>query len=446
MAGGAKEDQLAANAGRVAKVLGAIAAGVGVVGLVTVVGGAVSWIRFDALGIPADKAVAAIPSGELVSIGASTLIPYIALACAVVFLAYLFAADNLVPSDPATDVQARWAGAHTAPAPPAISTAGLPAATDSALSAVAKEALAARAIVIVESEKAAATSRLGDSDQTGVHAKNAHDAFAQLQQKVAQAAGSLGDAKIDPDKLVAEAKLARDATDASIAAAEAAKKSAGLRIVAASGLLLLLEMALVVAAGAPTIGDFALLVPLGLVLAYGTLQVGRRTRGFAFFGASLFIAVLLFGAARTLFRTREHPKLQPIAVLRTGPDSGMIGYYIAETDSNVYLARVEEMVLHGKSFNEALPRIVIVPRASVTAIAIGPLLERRRGLKDATLMLHELCEQKVPEASTATPAKANPCPPNSAAILGDSTTGPRPPKAARPGHPAAARKGKPKDS
>lgn len=116
--GGAGDSQ-SANRARVLAVLGAIATGVGVVGFVTVVGGAVLWIRFNAVAIPADQAVSAIPSGELVAVGLATLLPYIGLALVVLFLAFLFAADNIVPTAPAQDMRERWASDGAQPGAPA---------------------------------------------------------------------------------------------------------------------------------------------------------------------------------------------------------------------------------------------------------------------------------------------------------------------------------------
>ena len=62
----------------------------------------------------------------------------------------------------------------------------------------------------------------------------------------------------------------------------------------------------------------------------------------------------------------------------------------------MYLARVDaQRVFHGKSFVEALPRIIIVPRSTVVEIAIGALMERRAGLREAEALLKELCAEKV---------------------------------------------------
>jgi hypothetical protein len=62
--------------------LGAVA---GIAAFVTLVGGAVFWLRFDELGLPADRAVALLPSSLLLTVGAHALaVPAIAGLAAVI--------------------------------------------------------------------------------------------------------------------------------------------------------------------------------------------------------------------------------------------------------------------------------------------------------------------------------------------------------------------------
>jgi hypothetical protein len=72
----------------VAPVLAAIATGIGVLGFVTFVGGAVQYGRFRAAGLSAEDAVAVVPTQSLVVIGAAALVP--AVAVALVFVGLLF--------------------------------------------------------------------------------------------------------------------------------------------------------------------------------------------------------------------------------------------------------------------------------------------------------------------------------------------------------------------
>ncbi len=63
--------------GVVVNVLGAVATGIGVTGAVVVVGGAIFWARFDALGLPATQAVTAIPRTELLVQGAQEMVLFV---------------------------------------------------------------------------------------------------------------------------------------------------------------------------------------------------------------------------------------------------------------------------------------------------------------------------------------------------------------------------------
>jgi hypothetical protein len=68
------------------KALGAVGTGIGVLGFVTFFGGAIVWLRAKEAGLPPNEAVAAVPRGDLVTIGASYLVPAILIALAAVAL------------------------------------------------------------------------------------------------------------------------------------------------------------------------------------------------------------------------------------------------------------------------------------------------------------------------------------------------------------------------
>jgi hypothetical protein len=63
--------------GIVVNVLGAVATGVGVTGAVAVVGAAIFWARFDAIGVPPVQAVTAMPRTELLVQGAQEMIIFV---------------------------------------------------------------------------------------------------------------------------------------------------------------------------------------------------------------------------------------------------------------------------------------------------------------------------------------------------------------------------------
>jgi hypothetical protein len=73
----AKADETGGLMGIVINVLGAIATGIGVTGAVVVVGGAIFWARFDAIGVPPTQAVTAIPRTELLAQGAQEMVLFV---------------------------------------------------------------------------------------------------------------------------------------------------------------------------------------------------------------------------------------------------------------------------------------------------------------------------------------------------------------------------------
>ncbi len=75
--------------GRIAPVLAAVASGVGVLGFVTFVGGAIAWARFGGAGLPEEEALSIVPTSTLVVIGAATVVPAVVLALAAVALMFM---------------------------------------------------------------------------------------------------------------------------------------------------------------------------------------------------------------------------------------------------------------------------------------------------------------------------------------------------------------------
>lgn len=75
---------------RIAPVLAAVATGIGVLGFVTLVGGAVQYARLQAAGLPAEDALTILPTANLVVVGAHTLVPALVFALAGVALLFIF--------------------------------------------------------------------------------------------------------------------------------------------------------------------------------------------------------------------------------------------------------------------------------------------------------------------------------------------------------------------
>jgi hypothetical protein len=167
----------------------------------------------------------------------------------------------------------------------------------------------------------------------------------------------------------------------------------------------------------------AVLLVVAIVLAALAIYAGWRTRGFALFGAAIFSTVLIFGTVQAIYGTYRHPRLQAAAILRSGPDFGFTGFYIAETSDRVYLARIpgeRYETIRGKKtlvvYAPALPRIVILPRRSIVGMLIGPPQPSVSASEESGDLLKELCKNKVRPEKTGDPRDVtSPCPPPVAA-------------------------------
>ncbi|HZO60588.1 MAG TPA: hypothetical protein VFB51_12930 [Solirubrobacterales bacterium] len=140
----------------------------------------------------------------------------------------------------------------------------------------------------------------------------------------------------------------------------------------------------------------AILLAFGLPWANYGVAAGTGAT-FAWFGVSIFFAVVLFGSYLAVADTVDDPKLQPAAVVRKGdwPDGGVLGVYITESDKRLYLATVSAGC--GKDeVRDDSGRLFWVPKDDVRAMSIG----RAQDVKDAAVaaprMLQALIAANVP--------------------------------------------------
>jgi hypothetical protein len=85
-ADGRRDDPLRATLGAVA---GAVATGIGVVGLTTVIGGALLYVAFERVGLPGHHAIAVIPKATLLVYGAQALLSWFFGAILTTLVAYV---------------------------------------------------------------------------------------------------------------------------------------------------------------------------------------------------------------------------------------------------------------------------------------------------------------------------------------------------------------------
>lgn len=324
----------AATRSQVVAVLGAIASAIGVIGFVAVVGGMVYWLRFDHLHLPADTMVADIPQRALVATGLSTLLPFIAWGFVAVCLAYLFDVASLLPNL-TLSTNGEPSGALARPAAPG--SENYVRQLDAIAQAAYNEGTAAR------TGAAAGIPKVIDSHL---------ERIGQLEQQLSTY--TWVDEMTTPPPEMAAVKASKGLADSAVLSArtqsEVAKTDAQQRHgrarasrVLCVGILVAVELTIVLATGG--FGDLAVLqvvavCAVGIALAVITLALGTRTKGFALFGAAIFVSVVLFGTVVTLWRTYHTPTVQPFAVVRTGSNGSLTGYFLAETSDSLYLARI----------------------------------------------------------------------------------------------------------
>ena len=78
------------------KAIGATAAGITATGAIVAVGTAVTWIRFNEVGIPATQAISVQPKGEPLALGAQETIIFVAIALVAVLLVYFADPEGVI--------------------------------------------------------------------------------------------------------------------------------------------------------------------------------------------------------------------------------------------------------------------------------------------------------------------------------------------------------------
>ena len=211
--GGAGDSQ-SANRARVLAVLGAIATGVGVVGFVTVVGGAVLWIRFNA--------VAVRPRRRSRRYRAASWPGRAGERCCHTSASRSSSCSRLPVrrgqhrADGAGDgYQERWTrDGRRRPVAPTTAIATSP--EQSSLSPMAIEAIAATEAVTKAADAADAAADLGSTVLATQHRDQAQAELDRAQSFTAQADGSLKDASIAPAELTAQANAALERANAAL--------------------------------------------------------------------------------------------------------------------------------------------------------------------------------------------------------------------------------------
>ncbi|MFL5781238.1 MAG: hypothetical protein ACJ760_07995 [Thermoleophilaceae bacterium] len=344
-------------------VVSAIASGLGILGFVVLCGGAITWLRFDKAGLPAEDSVALVPKENLVSYGATALVP--AALAALAFVAVLYLADSLVA--PLT----QWRSSDD--------------------SGERDEDDRAAALA-----KSTATRDRRDAD-SAAEARETAERYAQELRDEGASAEAIAAAEAKAEVAAAAAYSAdRQARATERTAVEAGKKATKgrtrledqirerrlntRRVLTAS--LFAVGGLIVVDAASVDLSIGRVLALILVVAAAGafSLAVLQRTGSFAWLALSAFLSVAVFYGFLNYYKTTQTTKVEPAAVLRKdrGPVTGM---FVAQTSDRVYLGTTHA----NRMF------LTSIPRDEVVDLAIGERAElNTAGWQSAQLAL-DLC-------------------------------------------------------
>jgi hypothetical protein len=132
------------------------------------------------------------------------------------------------------------------------------------------------------------------------------------------------------------------------------------------------------------------IVLIAAALALACLGVAQATSDTRFFwtGVALFVSGLVFGAAFTLLRTSESPKMQPVGVLlKPTPGSAcgkfLSGVYIARTgskdDDRIHIGLADRESRDRDSYEFVNGRLTSFPNSEVAAYGLGSLVSPYEG-------------------------------------------------------------------
>jgi hypothetical protein len=369
---------------RFARVLAALTAAAGLGALVAFTGAVITWVRFQEAKLPADQAVAVAPNSALLAAGGVALVAFALIGGASVLIAYGIDSCGL-PHDQLIGVIVLGG----------IGVAGAVFFTDAPSSA---QWTAVGIVAFVAVGAVLVAVLLGDMTTA---------AWLKRHRVWLIGTGALAAAVI---ALVVW--LGLNEWLAALVLLAAAVVVLGAVWLATSGsgevfrpvLLVLAVVAL--AAALKLILDswwIAALVPLAVLLGIAVLAVARGTgTKFRWYGAAVFVAVIVFGAVMNTLRTWEDPRAQPMALLFTsqGGGGGQSGLFVAQGGDRVYLGLVErchrnpqDLVLRPGSPKGGTGQIVSIPRAQIAAESVGTVTALNTALARGPELLDQLAKR-----------------------------------------------------
>lgn len=367
------------------KVLGAVGAGIGIIGFVTLFGGAILWVRANEAGLPANEAVAVVPHAVLVTTGASFLVPAVLLALLVVLL---ISSVHMVLSLPAR--------------------IGARKLTEEArqLRYLADEAQ--RELEPAEQLAVSARELATNLSAVAEEARQTQAGSTQLEDLLKQATNQQEVAK-GREQTALELRTTAESLNAQAQTLEAEREGRLVNTPRRQKLQRRLEWAIafVVLALVPlllygslkglSLLDQAVLIAVAVAAAALSLAVYLSTEEkLLWLGVVAFVAVGIYAGVDTYLRTVQDPKVEPAAAL-LGTRPPVTGLFVAETGSDLYLGTFA-------GYGSLTARLLVIPLGQVTDLAVGPLLDPSAARVQAIELAQDECSKQLEQAGANTAA------------------------------------------
>ncbi|HET9738772.1 MAG TPA: hypothetical protein VFP78_11710 [Solirubrobacteraceae bacterium] len=397
------------------RVLALLAAAAGLGALVAATGAAIVWVRFEQAKLPGEQAVAAMPESALLAVGGTALGAFALVAGLAVLLAYLLESE----------------GTYQRQASAALLLAGTGVALAALFTeAPARERLIAIGVTAVATLAAVALTAIAlDTPRkewvckhqwlllgAGVAAALVGAAVLAFVLHEVLAAIALAAVTVVLTGLLALAFASVDDKTHGILSWFIDRAGDLIRLLAAPAALAVLALVLYL-----ILNEWWILamVPVAAALVIGVLRVAFRTgQKFAWYGTSVFVAVVVFGATMHALRAVNVPRLQPMAILFTDEagGGGQSGLFVSHASDRVYLGLVErchrdprDLVLRPGSPKSGTGHIVSVPRAQIAAESVGTMAELNTAIERAPRLLDALGKRFTPVGGEPPPLPVHPC-------------------------------------
>jgi F0F1-type ATP synthase membrane subunit b/b' len=364
-----------------APVISAAGTGIGLVGFVVFFGGAILWIQFDAAGLPATEAVALVPKSVLLVTGAHFLVGAVVLALGAVALLWLYNEF----------VSAQLADRRTERA----------RKLEHALECAQDEVKDARAATTQHEARISAATSSRDSALATAE-RTPHPTYTkaaeQTSEDLAAAEATLQGSRAALESAQAHVRSRQGQVDRFKRWSE--RRDPFVQGVALVVPILVLEL-LMTGFGLPA-HDYIWLTLVAACSSALLFGIWTARKKFIWFGVAVFVAVSVFQGVSTYLRTRDSPKVEPMAAITDAP-TPVTGYYIAQTGDRIYVGL--------PSASRTLPaRMLALHRDQVKAIVIGRLTPAAGAMKVARELAQDLTKPAVVSGagtarSATTPAR-----------------------------------------